>query len=55
VPDLSVYILPRGPISPDATNVHGIEKKSGKLFVRGNPVPAVDPVQGMHALQESIL
>jgi hypothetical protein len=55
VPDFSVHILPRGEISSDATAIHGIEKKSGKLFLRGNPIPAVDLYQALDQFQNWIL
>ena len=55
VPDFSVHILPRGEISADASQIHGIEKKSGRLVLRGHPIHSVNPYQGLGQFQNWIL
>ncbi len=55
VPDFNVYINPRGEISPDMTDLHNFEKRSGKLYLKGNPVSSVDPKQGFEMFQNWIL
>ena len=55
IPDFSVHICPRGEISSEATQIHGIEKKSGRLILRGDPVSSVDTYQGLEMFQKWIL
>ena len=55
IPDFSVHILPKGDIWPEATEIHGLEKKSGRLFLRSEPIPSVTLYQALEQFQSWIL
>ena len=55
IPDFSVHILPKGDIWPEATEIHGLEKRSGRLFLRGDPIPSVTLYQALEQFQSWIL
>ena len=55
IPDFSVHILPKGDIRPEATEIHGLEKRSGRLFLRGDPIPSVTLYQALEQFQSWIL